>query len=329
MGRTGRILFITIRRKIKLISIGLPVIKTIFFEQALKSILGQTYKDFEIIVVNNNSPEDVESILSNYNDERIRYYKNSSTLPIIENWNKVLSYAQGEYFILFSDDDIAKPAFLEELFNLSQRYPAVNIFHTRVRIIDENNSTKYLAPSCPEFETDADFIWHRIKNYRFQYAPDFMVKTEALRSIGGFIDFPNAWGSDDATWFKIANNGGIAASPKILINWRESNINLSSQGNVEEKLFAVEKHFEWLKNFVKKDLNLNEDDLEIKNEIDKNIGFRYGVQQGYAIWLGISKNAAGIIDAIVIWLKFRKRFSLGIISLGWALGLLVRGMKRK
>jgi glycosyltransferase involved in cell wall biosynthesis len=307
-----------------LISIGLPVIKTQFFEQALKSILSQTFKDIEVIVVNNGSKEDVKSITAKHNDNRIRYYENEMMLPIIENWNKVLDYARGEYFILFSDDDIAEPTYVEELFNLSNKYKDANIFHARVRIIDENNKIKYLATSCPEFETAADFIWHRIKNYRFHYAPDFMVKTEALKNIGGFIDFPKAWNSDDATWFTLANQNGIVASSKILLSWRESNYNLTSVGSVSEKLEAINLFFNWLDNFLEKELILHNKDVEILEEIKKNTGFRKSVQNGYALKLAAGQNITGIFKIIFVWLKFRRRYSLNITSLGWAISLLLK-----
>ena len=307
-----------------MISIGLPVTKDQFLDQALKSILVQTFRDIEIIVINNGSKENIKSIIEKYNDERIRYYENETMLPIIENWNKVLNYARGEYFILFSDDDIAEPTFVEELFNLSNKYKDVNIFHARVRIIDENNKTKYLATSCPEYETAADFIWHRIKNYRFHYAPDFLVKTEALKKLGGFINFPNAWSSDDATWFSLANPNGIAASSKILLSWRESNYNLTSVGTVSEKLDATNMFFTWLNNFLENDLILHGNDSEILEEIKKNIGFRKSTQYGYALKLSAGKSIAGIFSIIFVWMKFRKKYSLNITSLAWAIGLFLK-----
>ena len=311
-----------------MISIGIPVVKTNYFEEALKSILSQTHQDLEIIILNNGADEKVQSILSKYNDKRIRYYENDEKLPIIQNWNKVLSFATGEYFILFSDDDIAEPNYIEELYNLAQKHPTVNVFHVRVRIIDEDNKTKYLATSCPEFETAADFIWHRIKNYRFHYAPDFMAKTEALKNIGGFVDLPNGWSSDDATWYRLANQGGIVASSKILVGWRESRVNLSITGSVEEKLMAVHKHYEWLNEFIKSELILTANDEEILTEIKKNLHFRISVQQGNAI-RALSKNTyIDLLKVVFIWVKFKKKYSLDLTSLGWALSLLLKNIRQ-
>jgi glycosyltransferase involved in cell wall biosynthesis len=311
-----------------LISVGLPVVKIEFLESAIKSVLNQSFKDFELIILNNGSPHNVKEIVDKFTDDRIKYYENNEMIPIIENWNKVLNYASGEYFVLFSDDDIYEKDFLSELNSLTEQYPNVNLFHTRVRIINEKNETSYLAPSAPSYETAADFIWHRIKNYRLQYAQDFMVKTSALREIGGFVDLPNAWGSDDATWYRIANKGGVAASNRILCNWRESNFNLARKANVEEKLAAVKAFKNWLDDFIKNELTLtNDTDKEILSEIKKVIAQNTSTKNGFALQLGVRGSLLSSIIIFKRWLSFKRKFELDLISLGWANALLLKKIK--
>ena len=57
-------------------SFVLPAYKAHFLSQAVDSILSQTYTEFELIIVNDASPEDLDSIVESYSDSRIRYYKN-------------------------------------------------------------------------------------------------------------------------------------------------------------------------------------------------------------------------------------------------------------
>ena len=57
-------------------SFVLPAYKANYLRESIDSILGQTYTDFELIIVNDASPEDVDSIVNSYNDKRIQYYKN-------------------------------------------------------------------------------------------------------------------------------------------------------------------------------------------------------------------------------------------------------------
>ena len=54
----------------------LPAYKAKYFHQAISSILNQTYTDIELVIVNDASPEDLDTIVSSFDDSRIRYYKN-------------------------------------------------------------------------------------------------------------------------------------------------------------------------------------------------------------------------------------------------------------
>ena len=98
-----------------LVSIGIPAYKATYLKEAIDSVLNQTYTKFELIIVNDKSPENIEEIISTYNDKRIRYYKNEDNLgktSIVLNWNKCLSYANGDFFVLLCDDDIMLPNFI-------------------------------------------------------------------------------------------------------------------------------------------------------------------------------------------------------------------------
>ena len=249
-----------------LVSIGLPAFKSLYFEKALKSILNQSYTNIEVIVVNDASPDDFDSILEKYTDDkRVRYYKNSINLgatSLVSNWNKCVGLAKGEFFVLASDDDIYHEDFLSEMLKLSYKYPEVHLFHARVALIDKADKIFDLSPLCPEYESCFDFVWHRIRNYRSQYAPDFMCRTETLQSVGGFVDFPSAWCSDDATWFMIAKQHGVAYSHRILFYFRYSGINITSGGHVEDKIKANYLFEKWLSSFLK---NISEPLISIES----------------------------------------------------------------
>ncbi|MBQ8750080.1 MAG: glycosyltransferase [Alphaproteobacteria bacterium] len=77
---------------------------------AIESILNQTFKDFEFIILN-DCPEDIksESIVYSYKDERIIYLKNEQNLGISASRNKLISLAKGKYLAIFDHDDISLP----------------------------------------------------------------------------------------------------------------------------------------------------------------------------------------------------------------------------
>lgn len=226
-----------------LFSIGIPVVKTEFLKSAIKCCLNQSYKSIELIILNNGKTDEIRErirqIAINYTDSRIKYYENESQLPIVTNWNKTLSYANGDYFSILCDDDYWEPEYIEEMVALSYQYPDTNIYHSRVLIVDDKDKCVNISPVCPQFESYLDFIYSRIKGYRLQYLSDFTVRTKAIREIGGFIDIPSGWGSDDLTWFTIAKNGGIAYNSKPLYHYRDSMINVTNTTNLETKIKAT------------------------------------------------------------------------------------------
>jgi len=250
-----------------LISVGLPIVKTKFLQDSIESVLNQSYKNIEFIILNNGKTsyyqKEIREIVNSYSDNRIKYYENFKQLTIIQDWNKCLSFAKGKYFVLFSDDDIYENNFLEELYKLAFKYPQVNIFHSRINVINEESKVINWSASLPEWESCLEFIWHRLNGLRLQFAPEFMVKTKTLKSLGGFIDLPLAWGSDDATWFSLAREKGIVATNKVLCNWRISEFNLSKTGNIYLRLEAVNKFEKWFNLFIK--------DIPCLHSTDENI----------------------------------------------------------
>ena len=139
-----------------LVSIAIPAYKVKFLSEAINSILRQTFKDFELIIVNDKSPEDITSIVSAFNDDRIRYYINEENIgrkDPVQNWNKCLSYARGKYFSLLCDDDLYEPTFLEDMLRLKSKYPDVKVFRSRVKVIDSEDNVISYYPSSPEYES--------------------------------------------------------------------------------------------------------------------------------------------------------------------------------
>ncbi len=234
-------------------SVLIPAFKVKYLSQAIESILKQTFTDFELIIVNDKSKENIAEVVGAFRDERIQYYENEKNLGgenLVNSWNKCMTYATREYGIMFSDDDCLHSDFLMEISKLIAKYPTVDVFYSRVAIIHADNSIKRLSSSAPEHEHVLDFIWHRVNAVRDIYAPNFVFRNSALREMGGFVNFPLAWGSDDATWFSLAKTKGIVASSRTLCYWRWSELNISNVGNFEKRIGAIKEYFKWLHAFV-------------------------------------------------------------------------------
>ena len=101
-----------------------------FLREAIDSILSQTFRDFELIIINDGSTDNTESIIKSYSDTRIRYVKNEKNLRLIKTLNKGIDLAKGKYIARMDADDIALPQLFEkqiEAFDKDSSISIVNI----------------------------------------------------------------------------------------------------------------------------------------------------------------------------------------------------------
>lgn len=219
-------------------SITIPAYKQKFLYEAIESCLAQTYKDFELIIVDDASPEDLKSIVEQFDDKRIRYYrneKNCGALNVVDNWNICLGYAKGDYVICMGDDDRLLPNCLEEYSMLMDKHPCLNVYHGMTEIIDENTMITGMQEPRPEREGMYSMISGRLRNCRQQYIGDWAFKRTALEHINGYVKMPMAWGSDDLTSYVLAKDSGVANTQVPVFQYRISNLTISNSGHQREK----------------------------------------------------------------------------------------------
>lgn len=229
-------------------SITIPAYKRQFIKECIDSCLAQTYTDFELIIVNDHSPEDLNSIVNQYDDTRIRYYvneKNCGAIDVVDNWNKCLDYATGDYIICMGDDDRLLPCCLEEYGKLIEKYPGLSVYHAWTQLITESSALLTFQEQRPEYESAYAFLWHRWTFRHWQYIGDFLYDTKRLREQGGFFKLPLAWGSDDITAFRAALDSGIANTQVPCFLYRINGQTISNTGSSRQKLKANELALHW------------------------------------------------------------------------------------
>lgn len=102
------------------VTIAIPTYKrALYLKEAVDSALNQSgYNDYEVLVCDNNPErnDETERLMSNYNDSRISYYKNSENIGIVGNWNNLYKLAKGDWVVMLHDDDLIAPFFLDYIF---------------------------------------------------------------------------------------------------------------------------------------------------------------------------------------------------------------------
>ena len=111
-----------------LVSILMPVYNTApYLKEAIDSILSQTFKDFELIVLNDCSPDNADEILDTYNDTRIVRYKGERNMGLSNVLNAGMDMARGKYIARMDSDDISLPNRLEIQVKYMEEHPDIDL----------------------------------------------------------------------------------------------------------------------------------------------------------------------------------------------------------
>lgn len=308
-------------------SIIVPAFKKQFLKECIDSILAQSYDNFEVIIINDHSPQDLDVIINNYKDERIRYYKNEKgfgALDVVNNWNKGLGYATGQYTICMGDDDMLHPECLSRYVELIKKYPKLNIYHAWALIIDEDSNTVGIQDARPERESAYSMIWH-LWNGRRQFIGDWLIKTDFLREMGGYYYQPYAWTSDHITAFKAAADGGVANMQDIGFMYRENRQSITTNtSNTKEKISAMLSAKAWYNEFLKKVPDDNDIDRIYYKLILKKLDFHINRRIAYDLSERLRKKPFDIFYWILNKNKYGLNMHTIIMACAFALKKLIR-----
>lgn len=108
-----------------------------YVQQAIESVLNQTYKNFELILIDDVSTDSTMEKVEKYKDERIRVFHNSKNEGIAYSRNRGLDVATGEYIAIMDDDDITMPRRLERQVLFLEEHPEIDFVGGRYQLINE------------------------------------------------------------------------------------------------------------------------------------------------------------------------------------------------
>jgi len=134
-----------------------------FINKAVESVLNQTFKGFELIIVDDASTDDTEQKVRAYDDKRIIYLKNEVNLERCKSRNKGIMAARGKYICFLDSDDYHLPEHLETLYaEIQRRNEPEALFFTNAW--DEKDGER-VERNCPDVECHN--LFHYIVSYTF------------------------------------------------------------------------------------------------------------------------------------------------------------------
>jgi glycosyltransferase involved in cell wall biosynthesis len=237
------------------ISVVIPCFKPFFLDRALSSLAEQTDQQFEVVVADDGSPHDLAKICQTYAEKialrYVRFDENLGGASICQHWNRAVKLATHDWIWLIGDDDeLQRECIATMRLAIGKNPDWKGLWRVNVNRIDSNSHVIDYAIPWAEHTAALDYLKLRLQDEVHSYACEYVFRKEKLAKIGGFIDFPLAWCSDDATWLSLATSDGITTidAENSRAQWRLSDKNISGGGSklLALKLEARLQYLDWL-----------------------------------------------------------------------------------
>lgn len=210
-----------------LISIGMPAYNgEKYIRFALRSILAQTYRNFELIISDDCSSDETAAICKSFakKDRRIRYIRQKRRLGFLKNFNFVLGQAKGSYFLWAGNDDYWHKDYIRKLYQVFLTFPKSVLAVSKFNNVHNNKPYNYLKNQQVKNGLDrVDYLIHFLRSRNLSYFYG-LHRTENLRSVGGYLadSRPFFHSSDFLTIYKVLLRGPMSYVNTVLFYKRDT-----------------------------------------------------------------------------------------------------------
>ncbi len=210
-----------------------------YVEEAILSILNQSYQDFELIVIDDGSKDSTSEIIERLSEEHGFYYERQQNMGLVRTLNKITSMARGEYLTGCASDDFWPPTRLEEQVLALDASPESALVHGIPSIVDEGGNISKDRRYGLEQMLDGegafkDMIWRRKK---FQ-TTTVMIRVSVCRDLGGYDENIAV---EDIDWMlRVTRKYPVKAVAKIWSYYRKHGENWTMTKVGAKKLITAE-----------------------------------------------------------------------------------------
>ena len=200
-----------------------------YVRETIESLLGQTFGDFKLTFLDDQSTDESLEIAESFRDPRYSVVRSSERVTMAGNWNRAAALADAPYFLLAHNDDVYEPEFLEVMLPLIEGSPRAFMAHCKVQNIDDDGKPIYtpqqaykdsLWPTEDPCERPVkeELAWMRRGD--IVIAPTAVFRTEAFRAIGPF-DERYQMVTDWEYWLRGLLHGyTMVCTHRRLMRWR-------------------------------------------------------------------------------------------------------------
>lgn len=208
----------------------------LYLRDSLDSIMRQTFKDFDVLLIDDGSMDDTSKIAIEYSniDRRIKYYKNEKNIGLIKTLNKGLSLAKGEYIVRMDADDIMFDDRLYKQVKYMDSNPECFVCGGQMEYI---GGLTGMAPILPQkYE---DLLYLSLINCPL-YHPTTIIRNSAIKQFGLKYNDSYKHAEDYKFWSDIifSHPNSIANIKDVVLFYRISNNQITAKYSDEQDLIS-------------------------------------------------------------------------------------------
>lgn len=198
-----------------------------FINRAIDSVLNQTYKEYEIIVVNDGSSDKTKEIVSNYNQENIKVY-NQENLGVSAARNKGIMNSTKNYICFLDADDKWCKNHLTTLAEMIKKYPEENLFITSQKTILLNQTAEDVKESIKK-DLTINFHTDFFKLILSKNKPNYNTNCWCVKKIAfeksGLFDTEEKIGEDTDMWYRLGLYNNVVYTNQVTtLRFREFSV---------------------------------------------------------------------------------------------------------
>ena len=208
-----------------------------YLEEAIESILSQTYRDFELLIVNDGSTDNTSEILETFQDERIRIINNIENKGLTYTRNIALKEARGQFIAVMDSDDIAYPNRLAIQVEAFEKDSALALYGGQAKMIDENQKE---IGFIEESETDPELLKVKLLFHNTFVHSSVMMRTAVFREFAGYQE---PFAEDYDLFLRIAQKYAVANSSEFIVayRWHGSNVSKTQGEKIVKRLLPIKE----------------------------------------------------------------------------------------
>ena len=213
-----------------------------YLSEAIESVLNQTFKNFELIVINDCSTDKTEEILKKYaeSDERVKVYTNEVNLRLPSSLNKAMSYACGKYIARMDADDICLPERLEKQFEFMENNPEVALSSCRFMTLKNG----VVASGGCGGKNDRESVKALLLVTNPILHPGIIAKADVIKALGYDKNFTCT--EDMELWTRFVMEGyDVCIMPEYLMIYRlhDKQITETTLAKQHKEVVSVQKKY--------------------------------------------------------------------------------------